>query len=203
MSKKQIFSIFIAFNFLLVSCSSSNSSKKKTVAAQRAVETREYSVDTSMLMKASIGAFQDLGFTVDTISEEFLLITASKIEEPQKEKKEDKKINPLSALVVGVLAVVAILAISNNSDIFDDDDNGGSSGGTKTVVKDYKLTATLTVKPISDTEPTLSSLRVNFGGSKRNRSLQFFKEFFTAIDKSLFLDENLDQAKEIDLEIDN
>ncbi|MDC0918276.1 hypothetical protein OAQ61_04165, partial [Candidatus Marinimicrobia bacterium] len=63
--------------------------------------------------------------------------------------------------------------------------------GTKTVVKDYKLTATLTVKPISDTEPVLSSLRINFGGSKRDRSMQFFKEFFAGIDKSLFLDENL------------
>ena len=70
------------------------------------------------------------------------------------------------------------------------------------MVKDYKLTATLTVKTISETEP-LSSLRVNFGGGKRERSMQFFKEFFTAIDKSLFLDDNLDQAQEIDLEIDN
>ena len=92
MSKRQVFSLFIAFNFLLVSCSSSSSSKKKSVAAQRAVETREYAVDTKTLMTSSIGAFQDLGFTVDTISDEFLLITASKIEEPQKEKKKDKKI---------------------------------------------------------------------------------------------------------------
>ena len=203
MSKRQVFSLFIAFNFLLVSCSSSSSSKKKSVAAQRAIETREYAVDTKTLMTSSIGAFQDLGFTIDTISDEFLLITASKIEEPQKEKKKDKKIGP-AAILVGVLAIVAILAVSkNNKDLFDDDDDGGSSGGTKTVVKDYKLTATLTVKPISDTEPVLSSLRINFGGSKRDRSMQFFKEFFAAIDKSLFLDENLDQAKEIDLEIDN
>ena len=61
MSKRQVFSLFIAFNFLLVSCSSSSSSKKKTVAAQRAVETREYAVDTKSLMQSSIGTFQDLG----------------------------------------------------------------------------------------------------------------------------------------------
>ena len=195
MSKRQVFSLFIAFNFLLVSCSSSSSSKKKTVAAQRAVETREYAVDTKALMQSSIGTFQDLGFTIDTISEEFGLITASKVEKPKKKKKSDAE-KALSAL-----AIVAVLWGVINSD-GDDDKKSSGSGGTTTVVKDYKLTATLTVKAISETEP-LSSLRVNFGGGKRERSMQFFKEFFTAIDKSLFLDDNLDQAQEIDLEIDN
>ena len=198
MSKMQVFSLFIAFNFLLVSCSSSSSSKKKSVAAQRAIETREYAVDTKTLMTSSIGAFQDLGFTIDTISDEFLLITASKVEAPEKKEKEDKKIGP-GAILVGILAIVAIIAIDKNTKDRDND-RDSSSGGSKTVVKDYKLTATLTVKPISDTEPVLSSLRINFGGSKRDRSMQFFKEFFAGIDKSLFLDENLDQAQDVDLE---
>jgi len=198
MSKRQVFSLFIAFNFLLVSCSSSSSSKKKSVAAQRAIETREYAVDTKTLMTSSIGAFQDLGFTIDTISDEFLLITASKVEAPEKKEKEDKKIGP-GAILVGILAIVAIIAIDKNTKDRDND-RDSSSGGSKTVVKDYKLTATLTVKPISDTEPVLSSLRINFGGSKRDRSMQFLKEFFAGIDKSLFLDENLDQAQDVDLE---
>lgn len=198
MSKRQVFSLFIAFNFLLVSCSSSSSSKKKSVAAQRAIETREYAVDTKTLMTSSIGAFQDLGFTIDTISDEFLLITASKVEAPEKKEKEDKKIGP-GAILVGILAIVAIIAIDKNTKDRDND-RDSSGGGSKTVVKDYKLTATLTVKPISDTEPVLSSLRINFGGSKRDRSMQFFKEFFAGIDKSLFLDENLDQAQDVDLE---
>lgn len=194
----QVFSLFIAFNFLLVSCSSSSSSKKKSVVAQRAIETREYAVDTKTLMTSSIGAFQDLGFTIDTISDEFLLITASKVEAPEKKEKEDKKIGP-GAILVGILAIVAIIAIDKNTKDRDND-RDSSGGGSKTVVKDYKLTATLTVKPISDTEPVLSSLRINFGGSKRDRSMQFFKEFFAGIDKSLFLDENLDQAQDVDLE---
>jgi len=198
MSKRQVFSLFIAFNFLLVSCSSSSSSKKKSVAAQRAVETREYAVDTKTLMTSSIGTFQDLGFTIDTISDEFLLITASKVEAPEKKEKEDKKIGP-GAILVGILAIVAIIAIDKNTKDRDND-RDSSGGGSTTVVKDYKLTATLIVKPISDTEPVLSSLRINFGGSKRDRSMQFFKEFFSGIDKSLFLDENLNQAQDVDLE---
>ncbi len=196
MSKKQILSLFFAANFLLVSCSSSGSSKKKTVAAQRAVETREYAVDTKSLMQSSIGTFQDLGFTIDTISEEFGLITASKVEKPKKKKKSD------ADKALQALALVAILWWAVTSDGDNDKGSSGGGGGKTTVVKDYKLTATLTVKAISETEP-LSSLRINFGGGKRARSIEFFKEFFTAIDKSLFLDENLDQAKEIDLEIDN
>ena len=196
MSKKKIFALVIAANFLIVSCSSSGSSKKKTVAAQRAVETREYAVDTKSLMQSSIGTFQDLGFTIDTISEEFGLITASKVEKPKKKKKSD------ADKALQALALVAILWWAFNSD--SDNDKGSSRGGGKetTVVKDYKLTATLTVKAISESEP-LSSLRVNFGGGKRERSMEFFKEFFTAVDKSLFLDDNLEQAKEIDLETDN
>ena len=196
MTKKQIFSLFIAANFLLVSCSSSSSSKKKPVAAQRAVETREYAVDTKSLMQSSIGTFQDLGFTIDTISEEFGLITASKVEEPKEKKKSD------ADKALTALALVAFIWWAANSDSDDDRGSSRGGGGSTTVVKDYKLTATLTVKAISETEP-LSSLRINFGGGKRERSMQFFKEFFAAIDKSLFLDENLDQAKEIDLEIDN
>ena len=196
MSKKKIFALFIAANFLIVSCSSSGSSKKKTVAAQRAVETREYAVDTKSLMQSSIGTFQDLGFTIDTISEEFGLITASKVEKPKEKKKSDAE------KALQALALVAILWWAFNSD--SDNDRGSSGGGGKetTVVKDYKLTATLTVKAISESEP-LSSLRVNFGGGKRERSMEFFKEFFTAVDKSLFLDDNLEQAKVIDLETDN
>ena len=196
MSKKKIFALVIAANFLIVSCSSSGSSKKKTVAAQRAVETREYAVDTKSLMQSSIGTFQDLGFTIDTISEEFGLITASKVEKPKKKKKSDAE------KALQALALVAVIWWAFNSD--SDNDKGSSGGGGKetTVVKDYKLTATLTVKAISESEP-LSSLRVNFGGGKRERSMEFFKEFFMAVDKSLFLDDNLEQAKEIDLETDN
>jgi hypothetical protein len=198
MSKKQILSLFFAVNFLLISCSSSSSSKKKSVAAQRAVETREYAVDTKSLMTSSIGAFQDLGFTIDTLSEEFGLITASKVEEEEEEDDEGFS----AGQILGVLLIIGAL-IALDDILPDSDDSGGGGGSTTTVIKDYKLTATLTVKPISETEPVLSSLRINFGGSERKRSIRFFKEFFTAIDKSLFLDENLDSAEDIDLEKDN
>jgi|TARA_A100001011_G_scaffold206357_1_gene214494 hypothetical protein len=171
--------------FLLMGCASSGSSSKKSTAAQRAVETREYDVSTKDLMQSTIGAFQDLGFTIDTLSEEFGLITASKIEKPKKEEPSDAQ------KALGVLAVVAAIWWLVVTDGDGDTTGGGRNDGETVVVKDYKLTATVTVKSINDSEPYLSSLRVNFGGSKRKRSIQFFKEFFTAIDKSLFLDSSI------------
>lgn len=178
------------FTFLLMSCASSGSSSKKSTAAQRAVETREYELSSKELMQSAIGAFQDLGFTIDTLNEDFGLITASKIEEPQK-KESDNDVGLLGAIV----AVVAIGALLSG-DWDDDDDSclfcGRDDDGETVIIKDYKLTATVTVKAINDSEPFKSSLRVNFGGSERKRSMQFFREFFTAIDKSLFLDQSLD-----------
>ena len=186
-----------ALTFLLMSCSTGESSKKST-AAQRAVETREYDTDVKSLMQSTIGTFQDLGFTIDTLNEEFGLITASKIEEPKEEKDEGISTGDV---IVGVLAIAAILTFAGR----DDDDcflcggRGGDDGET-VVIKDYKLTATVTVKPIYDTEPYISSLRVNFGGAQRKRSTEFFKNFFTAIDKSLFLDESIESTMDKDEE---
>ena len=183
---KKVSMHFFLFVFLLTSCASSGGSSKKSTAAQRAVETREYDVNSKDLMKSTIGAFQDLGFTIDTLNEEFGLITASKIEKPKKKEPSDAE------KALGALAIIAAIWWLVATDGDGPSGRGGGDDGEKVVVKDYKLTATVTVKAIYDTEPYMSSLRVNFGGSERKRSIQFFREFFAAIDKSLFLDNPLD-----------
>ena len=175
-----------ALTFLFVSCASSGDSSKKSTAAQRAIETREYDVNTKDLMQSTIGAFQDLGFTIDTLNKEFGLITASKIEEPKKKEPSDAE------KALGILAIIAAIWWFVATDEDGPSDRGREDGGEKVVVKDYKLTATVTVKAINDIEPFLSSLRVNFSGSNRKRSMEFFREFFSAIDKSIFLDEAID-----------
>ena len=172
--------------FLLISCASSGGSSKKSTAAQRAVETREYDVSAKDLMQSTIGAFQDLGFTIDTLNEEFGLITASKIEKPKKEEPSDAE------KALGALAVIGVIWWLIATDGDGPSGRGGRDDGETVVIKDYKLTATATVKAIYETEPYMSSLRINFGGSERKRSIQFFREFFAAIDKSLFLDDSLD-----------
>ncbi|GIR18930.1 MAG: hypothetical protein CM15mP33_04520 [Candidatus Neomarinimicrobiota bacterium] len=47
-------------------------------SCKRATETKEYEVSTKELITASIGTFQDLGYTIDVLNAEFGLITASK-----------------------------------------------------------------------------------------------------------------------------
>jgi len=175
------------FTFLLMSCVSSGVSSKKSTAAQRAVETREYDVSSKELMQSTIAAFQDLGFTIDTLNEDFGLITASKIEEPK--KKEPSNAEKALGAIVAVAAIAWLIASDRDGD--SSVGRGGSDGET-VVVKDYKLSATVTVKAINESEPYKSSLRINFGGSERKRSMKFFRKFFTAIEKSLFLDESLE-----------
>ena len=183
MFKKVVIHSFL-FIFLSTSCASSVGTSKKSTAAQRAVETREYDINSKKLMQSTIGAFQDLGFTIDTLNEEFGLITASKIEKPkQKEPSDAEK-------ALGVLAIIAAIWWFVATD-GDQTSGKGGDGGEKVVVKDYKLSATVTIKAINDTEPYTSSLRVNFGGGQRKRSMEFFSEFFSAVDKSLFLDESI------------
>ena len=115
MLRKFILNTF-ALSFLLMSCASSGGTDKKSTAAQRAVETREYELSSKELMQSAIGAFQDLGFTIDTLSEEFGLITASKLKNPKKESDNDV------GLLGAIVAVVAIGALLSG-DWNDDDDS--------------------------------------------------------------------------------
>ena len=173
------------FVFLLISCASSGGSSKKSTAAQRAVETREYDVNSKDFMQSTIGAFQDLGFTIDTLNEEFGLITASKIEKPNKEESSDAE------KALGALAIVGAIWWLIATDGDGSSVREGRDDGETVVIKDYKLSATVTVKSINDEEPFKSSLRINFGGSERKKSMQFFREFFNAIEKSLFLESSI------------
>ena len=125
--------------FLLTSCASSGGSSKKSTAAQRAVETREYDVSAKDLMQSTIGAFQDLGFTIDTLNEEFGLITASKIEKPKKEEPSDAE------KALGALAVIGAIWWLIATDGDGPSGRGGRDDGETVVIKDYNLTATATV----------------------------------------------------------
>ena len=64
--------LFLTTSFLLVGCGSGMSDR--TTAVKRAIETREYNVDTKALITASVGAFQDLGYTIDVLNSDYGLI---------------------------------------------------------------------------------------------------------------------------------
>ena len=139
---------------------------ERTTAIKRATETKEFNFSSKELIAASIGTFQDLGYTIDVLNAEFGLITASKTQGTTSTRTNLEE-DPFEAFWL------ALTGIENKDDI---------------IIAPLMLSATITIKEIS-TNPTLSSLRVNFEGGDRKFSDLFFKSFFAALDKSLFLDQ--------------
>ncbi len=146
---------------LFVGCASGASDR--TTAVKRAIETREYSVDTKTLISASVGAFQDLGYTIDVLNSEYGLITGSRTEGTQ-------TIEDDSSILEGIVA--GLFGFEGRSDDM--------------LIMPLKLSATITVKEVSS-DPLISSLRVNFESGGKKYSDLFFRSFFAAMDQSLFL----------------
>ena len=138
----------------------------RTTAIKRATETKEFNFTSKELIAASIGTFQDLGYTIDVLNAEFGLITASKTQGTTSTRTNLEE-DPFEAFIR------ALTGIEDNSDV---------------IIAPLTLSATITIKEISE-NPVLTSLRINFEGGERKFSDLFFKSFFAALDKSLFLDQ--------------
>ena len=165
----------ISLAFLVLSGCSVLSSSKPTTTEKRAVETREYDVDTKTLIQVSLATFADLGYTIDVIQPEFGLITASTTK-PMKVKEPndfEKGIN----IFTGLFQFISLLLgdWDNDTEYYED-----------TIIPEQTLNATINITEINE---DLSSLRANFQGTKKKYSVEFFSEFFMAIDKALFLEE--------------
>jgi len=157
------FSFLLAASLLVIGCGSSVG--ERTTAVKRSIETREYDVDTKTLMTASVGAFQDLGYTIDVLNSDYGLITGSRTQGTQSTRPQDDDL--LGNIIEG------LFGIENRSDDI--------------VITPLKLSATITVKEIS-INPQISSLRVNFESGGKRYSDLFFRSFFAAIEQSIFLD---------------
>ena len=200
MIRKTAIYLLIVSHIFVVSCSSS--APKPSTTVKRAIETRDYNVDFDTLMRASIGVLQDLGYTIDVLNDSYGLITASKQTTNVKGKSDDEI--KIGDVILGTLAIITLVALWDNDD--DDDGDcffcGGGGGGSSDDdgPNVYILKTTMNVTENSE-DPVSSSIRVNFeasmerGGKIRyagtQYSSEFFQSFFGALDKSLFLDENL------------
>ena len=200
MIRKTAIYLLIVSHIFVVSCSSS--APKPSTTVKRAIETRDYNVDFDTLMRASIGVLQDLGYTIDVLNDSYGLITASKQTTNVKGKSDNDEIK-IGDVILGTLAIITLVALWDN----DDDDDGdcffcGGGGGSSDDdgPNVYILKTTMNVTENSE-DPVSSSIRVNFeasmerGGKIRyagtQYSSEFFQSFFGALDKSLFLDENI------------
>ena len=207
MIRKTAIYLLIVSHIFVVSCSSS--APKPSTTVKRAIETRDYNVDFDTLMRASIGVLQDLGYTIDVLNDSYGLITASKQTTNVKGKSDNDEIK-IGDVILGTLAIITLVALWDNDD--DDDGDcffcGGGDGGSSDDdgPNVYILKTTMNVTENSE-DPVSSSIRVNFeasmerGGKIRyagtQYSSEFFQSFFGALDKSLFLDENIGPEQKI------
>mgnify|MGYP006100353215 FL=1 len=205
--------LVVLSHLFVVSCGSS--APPPTTAVKRAIETRQYNVDFDTLMKGSIGVLQDLGYTIDVLNDNYGLITATKQTtlgggSDEKEMSKGQK----AAIGIGVILTLGLLAAAggDKDDDNNDDDGGGDClfcgwGGNSSSNDGpnvYNLKTTINVTQESE-DPVSSTIRTNFqasreqGGSVKyagsKHSNEFFQSFFFALDKSLFLDTNLESGE--------
>jgi hypothetical protein len=140
---------------------------ERTTAIKRATETKEFNFTSKELIAASIGTFQDLGYTIDVLNAEFGLITASKTQGTTSTRTNLEE-DPFEAFMR------ALTGIEDNSDV---------------IIAPLTLICNNNSQRNLCRSSVLTALRINFEGGERKFSDLFFKSFFAALDKSLFLDQ--------------
>ena len=200
--------LVVLSHLFVVSCGSS--APPPTTAVKRAIETRQYDMDFDTLMKGSIGVLQDLGYTIDVLNDNYGLITATKqttLGSGSAESKEMSKIGKAAVGIGVVLTLGLLLSRDKDNDSNSDGDclfcgwGGGSSNDGPNV---YNLKTTINIAQESE-DPVSSTIRINFQASREQggtvkyagstHSMKFFQSFFAALDKSLFLDVNLESGE--------
>ena len=204
--------LVVLSHLFVVSCGSSV--PPPTTAVKRAIETKEYDVDFDTLMKGSIGVLQDLGYTIDVLNDNYGLITATKqttLGSGSAESKEMSKIGK-AAIGIGVVLTLGLLAAADRDKGGEGEDNGGGDclfcgwggGSSNDGPNVYNLKTTINI--VQESEDSVSStIRINFQASREQggtvkyagstHSMEFFQSFFAALDKSLFLDVNLESGE--------
>jgi hypothetical protein len=200
--------LVVLSHLFVVSCGSS--APPPTTAVKRAIETRQYDMDFDTLMKGSIGVLQDLGYTIDVLNDNYGLITATKQTTLGSGSAESKEMSKIGKAAVGIGVVLTLgLLLSRDKDNDNNSDGdclfcgwgGGSSNDGPNV---YNLKTTINIAQESE-DPVSSTIRINFQASREQggtvkyagstHSMKFFQSFFAALDKSLFLDVNLESGE--------
>ena len=121
-----------------------------STAVNRQLQTRKFSRDSKIVLKAAIGSLQDLNYTIDVLNSDIGLITASRTTEEKKADVspdtapvdagvdlEDSRENDLisgcvSVLMIGLFVGLFAFVLSNMFGESDDDDDAKSSNNNST-----------------------------------------------------------------------
>ena len=179
----------------------------------RAMETRSFAKDMTIVLKAAINALQDMDYTIDVLNSDVGLITASRTSQQQKSELsiEENDAEGFSEFEKACLAAFGIFSLLIIMDMIfgGDDDSGnksndsspihigggdGKEGPTGPRIFRYKVTVNL-----NDLDDNNTKIRVSASGEIEQdgkilstggiHELEFFQQFFANVNKALFLED--------------
>ena len=208
------FALVVYLSISIIGCTApQKSSVRPPTTVSRAMETRSFKKDMTIVLKAAINALQDMDYTIDVLNSDVGLITASRTSQQQKselsiEENDAEGFSEFEKACLTAFGIVSLLIIMDM--IFGgDDDSGNKSNDSSPIhigggdgkenptgpqIFRYKVTINLNELDADNTK-----IRVSASGEIEQdgkilstggiHELEFFQQFFANVNKALFLED--------------
>ena len=207
------FALVVYLSISIIGCTAPQKpSVRPPTTVSRAMETRSFAKDMTIVLKAAINALQDMDYTIDVLNSDVGLITASRTSQQQKselsiEENDAEGFSEFEKACLTAFGIVSLLIIMDM--IFGgDDDSGNKSNDSSPIhigggdgkenptgpqIFRYKVTINLNELDADNTK-----IRVSASGEIEQdgkilstggiHELEFFQQFFANVNKALFLE---------------
>ena len=208
------FALVVYLSISIIGCTAPQKpSVRPPTTVSRAMETRSFAKDMTIVLKAAINALQDMDYTIDVLNSDVGLITASRTSQQQKselsiEENDAEGFSEFEKACLTAFGIVSLLIIMDM--IFGgDDDSGNKSNDSSPIhigggdgkenqtgpqIFRYKVTINLNELDADNTK-----IRVSASGEIEQdgkilstggiHELEFFQQFFANVNKALFLED--------------
>jgi len=189
----------------------STAPKQKTQLEIREFQTRYFQVnDKNIVIKAVINTLLDEGYIIKNANTDIGFITAEKGYDINQEKIESKSNNVWGVIILGALIVLTIgliiwLSKSSDKDKDDKKDDKNNKGNTNTgssetsYEKNKIIETTINISEFSNGYKVRAVFQYKTYDNKGNLvkikqidDMKFYQEFFSKVDKSIFLQKELE-----------
>ena len=208
---------FVLVAYLSISIIGCTAPQKPSVrpptTVSRAMETRSFAKDMTIVLKAAINALQDMDYTIDVLNSDVGLITASRTSQQQKselsiEENDAERFSEFEKACLAVFGLVSLVIIMDM--IFGGDDDsennsndrspirigGGDGKDDPTGPRIYRYKVTIN---LNDLDADNTKVRVSASGEIEQdgkilstggiHELEFFQQFYANVNKALFLED--------------
>ncbi|MEO0144316.1 MAG: hypothetical protein ABIL49_00150 [candidate division WOR-3 bacterium] len=187
-----------------------NACATKTQTPKSQLEIREFQTryfevnDKNILTKAIVNTLLDEGYIIKNANTELGIITGEKGGDVKEKVKEDSQTNPWGLLIVGALIIITlgiILLVSKDKDNSGGNNNSGSgsSSSEQTYEKTKIIETTISISEFSNGYKVRAVFQRKILDNKGNivrveqiQDANFYQEFFSKLDKSIFLQKELE-----------